>query len=407
MMAGGVPTIWWYDHFEERKGILHTVGAPEHTEAINAEDTLHLRCEETPEKGDRLVWHDAYDGRWREHVVERVEEPIDQPCEVWAEGSLVDLLGDYIEEKHLVKATSAAAISACLEGTRWAVRATAPVGGTFGCHLYHTNVLAALRKVCEVWDCDLATQISMDDGRVSAREAWLTREPAGYAARLTYGKGLAECKRTVLEDQVVTALYGWGVGIPATDEKGQYTGGYSRRLDFSEVNEGSKWVGDDEAREQWGVWNADRTQKMHRFADVTFPDCDEPEQLRSLTLAALRLVCQPQVTYLVDAAALTGCDHVGLGDGVIVDDSSRTPIWHLKARVARRKRTFGDDVRVEITLGTRRDTGYEIADREGRRISLLTEAVGMTEAGKLGWLGSDEFVSDSLESYDVMSDWEF
>ena len=34
---------------------------------------------------------------------------------------------------------------------------------------------------------------------------------------------MAGCMRTVLEQDVYTALYGFGAGLPVTDEDGRYT----------------------------------------------------------------------------------------------------------------------------------------------------------------------------------------
>ena len=36
-------------------------------------------------------------------------------------------------------------------------------------------------------------------------------------ARFTYGKNMAACTRTVLEDEVYTALYGFGKGLTVLD----------------------------------------------------------------------------------------------------------------------------------------------------------------------------------------------
>lgn len=63
---------------------------------------------------------------------------------------------------------------------------------------------------------------------------------------------MAGCTRTVMENEVFTALYGFGKGLPVLDESGSATGGFTRRLTFGEVNGGVNWVGDDDAREVWG-----------------------------------------------------------------------------------------------------------------------------------------------------------
>ena len=99
-MAGSVPTVFWFDRFDERIGILPVIGELVHTEELNGEDTLEFECREVPAKGDRLLWQD--DGTWREHVVVRTDEPLEGLCSVYAESSLCELLDDFIEEQHLV-----------------------------------------------------------------------------------------------------------------------------------------------------------------------------------------------------------------------------------------------------------------------------------------------------------------
>ena len=97
---------------------------------------------------------------------------------------------------------------------------------------------------------------------------------------------MAGCTRTVLEQDVYTALYGFGAGLPVTDEDGRYTGGYRKKLTFGEVNGGVNWVGDEDARLVWGRWNADRTAKVHSFGQVIFSECDDPARLLALTVGA-------------------------------------------------------------------------------------------------------------------------
>ena len=73
-MAGAVPTLYWFDRWDERIGLLRVVGELVHTEELNGEDTLEFQSYEVPAKGDRLLWLDG--GVWREHVVVRTDEPV-------------------------------------------------------------------------------------------------------------------------------------------------------------------------------------------------------------------------------------------------------------------------------------------------------------------------------------------
>ncbi|MBR3225942.1 MAG: hypothetical protein IKF78_11540, partial [Atopobiaceae bacterium] len=97
----------------------------------------------------------------------------------------------------------------------------------------------------------------------------------------------------MLEQDVYTALYGFGAGLPFTDEDGNYKAGYRRKLTFGDINGGLNYVADENAKQVWGRWDADRTAKVHSFGQVTFSEVTEPERLLALTRRALAEASQP------------------------------------------------------------------------------------------------------------------
>ena len=403
-MAGAVPTLYWFD---ERIGILPVVGELVHTEELNGEDTIEFETREVPAKGDRLLWRDG--GTWHEHVVVRTDEPLEGLCSVYAESSLCEFLDDFIEEQHLVSRTAAQALAVVLAPTRWSV-ANCDVTGTAGCVLYHVNALWALRRVAEVWGGEAMAVISVADGRVASRSVRLDEQRGSWRGlRFTYGKNMAECTRTVLEQDVYTALYGFGAGLPLTDEDGRYTGGYRRKLTFGEVNGDVNWVGDEQARLVWWRWNANRTAKVHSFGQVVFSDCDDPAKLLALTRKALVDAVQPKVSYEVDVAALDGGE-ADLGDTVAVIDSSRTPEWRLKARVVKRVRTFGDAVICRVTIGTVQPVDYSVTSSLAADVAALQDDVAGID-GNLSVATSTtyvtETVTEAIDDLDELADLDF
>lgn len=390
-----VPTLYLFDRFDERLGILPSVGGITHVEEVGGEDVIEFDCLSAPEKGERLLWRDPLDNVWREHVVVRTDEPLGAPAHVYAESSLCELLGDFVEEEQLVAKTASEALAAVLAETRWAV-GDVGVGATErSCLLYHVNALAALRRVEEVWGGEAEAVIAVTDGRVSARTVRLpARRGEWRGARFAYGKTLAACARTVLEDEVFTALYGYGKGLPVYDEQGAPTGGYTRRLTFGAVNGGVNWVGDEGARLVWGRWDAARSEKVHRFGHVVFPDCEDASELKALTLAALGAACAPRVSYEVDVAAVDGGAGVRLGDDVAVVDSSRTPAWHLRARCVRRVREFGEGApAVRLTLGSVERTTWAASADVAARVTAVEETAAAASDTVASYedLGSEEF----------------
>ena len=109
-----VPAIYLFDRFDGPLGILPAVASLAHTEELGGEDTIEFDCAAAPEKGSRLLWRDPEDGAWREHVVVRTDEPLAGPARVYAESSISELLGDFIEEERLSAKTAAEALAAVL-----------------------------------------------------------------------------------------------------------------------------------------------------------------------------------------------------------------------------------------------------------------------------------------------------
>ncbi len=405
-MASPAPTLYLFDRFDNRLGILPVVGDVTHTEELGGEDTLEFCCLDVPTKGDRILWHDDMDGCWREHVVVRTDEPLEGLSSVYCESSVSELLNDYIEERRLVSYTASAALGVVLSNSRWAVAATANLGTASGL-LYHVNALTALRRLERLYSAYAVAHISVADGMVSGRSLSLEGgEGAWRGARFTYGKNMVGCTRTVLEDEVKTALYGWGAGLPIVSGE-EYSGGFRRKLSFADVNGGVKWVGDEDARLEWGRWDATRTQKVHSFGEVTFSECRDPDELLALTRAELARVCRPQVSYEVDVALLDGGVPVALGDKVAVIDNSREPPWRLSARVLRRIRTFGEDVETHVTLGTVQRASYAQTSDVERQVEILADAAGANADGEVGAIVTQGDMEAIIEDLVDLSGLEF
>ena len=406
-MADAVPTLFRFDRWDTRIGTLPVAGWLVHTEELNGEDTIEFQSWEVPDKGDRLLWLDG--DVWREHVVVRTEEPMAGLCSVYAESSLCEMLDDFIEEAQLVNRTALQALTAVLAPTRWSIAHCASLG-TAGTLIYHQNALWGLRRVAEVWKGEITPVIAVSGGRVASRSVRLDAQRGSWnGLRFTYGKNMAGCNRTVLEQDVYTALYGFGAGLPYTDEEGNYVPGYRRKLTFGDINGGKNYVEDTAARDEWGRWNADRTAKVHSFGQVTFSDVTDPARLLALTRVALAEAARPKVSYEVDVAALDGGD-AGLGDTVAVIDTSRDPEWRLHARVVRRVREFGDSVLARVTVGTGQPVDYaQVSALAADVATLRNDVVGID--GNLTTAASvtvvENTVTTAIDDLDELAEVEF
>lgn len=406
-MAAAVPVLYRFDRWDERIGILRVVGELVHTEELNGEDTIEFTSYDVPAKDDRLLWLDG--STWREHVVVRTDEPLGGLCGVYAESSLCEMLDDFIEEAQLVNRTAQQALAAVLAPTRWAISYCANLG-TAGALIYHQNALWALRRVAEVWGGEVTPIINVSGGRVAARSIRMDSQRGTWnGLRFTYGKNMAGCTRTVLEQDVYTALYGFGAGLPFTDEEGNYKVGYRRKLTFGDINGGLNYVADENAKLVWGRWNADRTAKVHSFGQVTFSQETDPAHLLVLTRRALAEAVQPKVSYEVDVAALDG-DDADMGDTVAVIDTSRDPEWRLTARIVRRVRTFGEGVVARVTIGTVEPVDYaQVSALAADVAALQDDVVGID--GNLSTAASvtvvESTVTTAIDDLDELADLDF
>ena len=358
-----MPILFWFDRDDRRIGLLHPLSAVVHTEVLLEDDTLDFWCEEMPEKYDRILWRDPQDGRWREHVVVSVVEDMGVAgAKVIARTCLCDFKAVYIEELRLEQAKAYHAVPDVLGELypdRWGAIVAQDSGLMTGL-IYHMSALDALHKLEIEGEVEFEAVITADAKGVTSRRVRMKSGGIGddYGVRLVYGKNLTWCRRTLLDTEVFTALYGWGIGMPLFDDDGEFTGGYSRRLTMedayvpdSEYSYGLKYVKDEEALERWGLKVGDR--RAHRFGEVFFPDETNPNLLKRKTELALQKLTQPRVVYEANACLVADGEPVGLGDRVQITDTTKSPVWELKARVIRRVRTMGiDAVETIVDMGT-------------------------------------------------------
>lgn len=221
MAVREMPAIFLFDRRDERLGTLPVLESLAHTEELGGEDTIEFDCALAPVKEDLLLWRDPDDGRWREHVVVRTDETWGGSAHVYAKSALSEFLGEFVEDRQLMLKTPDAGLAAVPEATRWEAGTIDVPAHQRSCYLYHTNALAALRRVEEVWEGEAEMGVEVDDLRVARRSVSLRRRIGGWrGAWLTYGKNAASCTRTVLEDEMFTAFYGFGRGLPILDESG-------------------------------------------------------------------------------------------------------------------------------------------------------------------------------------------
>ena len=338
------------------------------TRATDATDTLDITTIGEINKDERIAFKDSM-GRWAEYLCQSTQtaRAAGMPVTVaYCAGSIAELSRTYIEDKRNRNANAKACLAKALEGTRWAVGTveTGTITGTANLTFYHCTALDAIQKIADTYGLEVQTEYQPDPtgNQIGRRIIHLVehRGTANTTKRFEYGKDLTQIKRDIDSGDVITRLYGWGKGIEQTNEEGEATGGYGRKISFADVNNGKPYVQDDQALANWGIVGADGT-RHHSEAAVDFPDCEDPKELLNLTKNALKTRTTPVVSYTADVTALgqAGYDPEGadVGDSVQIIDTSFTTPLRLEGRILQIEEDLaGSLADTKITLGNIRQS---------------------------------------------------
>ena len=334
---------------------------------LNGEDSLTIETlDNRLEKGYRILYHDRDADKFYEYIIQEKEErKVGKTIiiDIYADNSISELIGDYIEDKRSINQFASHAIERALEGTRWQMgRFYDGWRGTVT--FYRTNARAAIAAIMDEWQLEMETEIEFDkeSGKIK-RTLHLVYERGQFRNnKLTYTRDIVDIKRKTLPRDIITALYGYG--------KGERTesGGYGRRIDFADINDGKAYVENNEAKELWGRVGNDGN-KIHTFAKVEFESIEDKQLLLERTQRELDKLSKPAVSYeisILDFFRLSKSEHdyIELGDTVRVLDRDFTPAINYNTRVVEIIRDLVNVENTKITLG---ETVKNIADRESEQ----------------------------------------
>lgn len=357
-----------FDRWGNPLGDLPYVIKALRTRATDGTDTLDITTIGEINKDERIVFQDSM-GRWAEYLCQSTQtaRAAGMPVTVaYCAGSIAELSRTYIEDKRNRNANAKACLAKALEGTRWSVGTveTGTITGMADLAFYHCTVLEAVQKTADTYGLEVQTEYQPDPtgNQIGRRIIHLVehRGSTNTTKRFEYGKDLTQIKRDIDSGDVITRLYGWGKGIEQTNDQGEATGGYSRKISFADVNNGKPYVQDDQALADWGIVGADGTRR-HSEASVDFPDCEDPKELLALTKNALKTRTTPVVSYTADVTALgqAGYDPEGtdVGDSVQIIDTSFTTPLRLEGRILQIEEDLaGSLADTKITLGNIRQS---------------------------------------------------
>ena len=231
----------------------------------------------------------------------------------------------YVKDMRPEKRTAKEILQRVLQGTRWEVGYIDSTGLT-DTNFYYQPCLECIQKIAQIFNMEVVFTYGFDSKyqTITSRKVNLYQQQGRRTGkRFEYGSNLLTVTREEDSQDIVTALVGRGKGEEKTDEEtGEATGGYGRRIDFSNVvwskangdpadkPAGQEYVEDVQATKIFGYDDG-----KPRIGIVVFENIEDPAELLKATWASLKSSDRPKVSF---KASVTDVGNLGLGDTIAI-----------------------------------------------------------------------------------------
>lgn len=271
-----------------------------------------------------------------------------------------EMQGAYIKDKRPNQVTPADTIKLILGYSRWNVdyvdQMLEEESLRRDMNFYYVSLLDALNTVYQTWQVDIEPYINIEGHQITRRYVKLYQQQGGNnGRRFVYGDNALTVTQQANEGSIFTALVGRGAGVEETDADGNLTGGYSRKINFADV-EWSKANGDpcDKPKGQEYVEWKESTE-LYGYSDgkprigiVNFDNEKDPAQLLKETWAQLQQVGVPLVQF---QATVGDVGYLNLGETVTIVRYDLNIKY--QTRVTGIKWNRCDEAKSQITIGVK------------------------------------------------------
>ena len=239
-----------------------------------------------------------------------------------------DLHSFIIEDKR-PGGTASDVLREILDGTGYQLGNVDGLTRTGRLSFYYISVRQALVKIIESYACEFKIRYTFVENKIIGRYIDLNQRFGRVTGhQFEYGSNILNVIFEESSDDVVTALIGRGKGEEKTDESGEATGGYGRRIQFKDVvwsvskgdpvdkPAGQNYITNELAKDVYGLHQ--NGEIKHRFGVYTNEDIEDPVELLKATYNELQRLSVPIVTFkanLLDLANAIEQD-VWIGDSV-------------------------------------------------------------------------------------------
>lgn len=271
-----------------------------------------------------------------------------------------EMQGAYIKDRRPNQVTPADTIKLILGYSRWNVdyvdQMLEEESLRRDMNFYYVSLLDALNTVYQTWQVDIEPYINIEGHQITRRYVKLYQQQGGNnGRRFVYGDNALTVTQQANEGSIFTALVGRGASVEETDADGNLTGGYSRKINFADV-EWSKANGDpvDKPKGQEYVEWKESTE-IYGYSDgkprigiVNFDNEKDPAQLLKETWAQLQQVGVPLVQF---QATVGDVGYLNLGETVTIVRYDLNIKY--QTRVTGIKWNRCDEAKSQITIGVK------------------------------------------------------
>lgn len=298
-------------------------------------------------------------------------------------------LHSFIMENKRPGGTADQVLSGILEGTGYQLGNVDGLTRTGKLSFYYISVRQALVKIIESYGCEFRVRYTFVENKIIGRYIDLNQRFGRVTGhQFEYGSNILNVTYEESSDDVITALIGRGKGEQSTDENGEATGGYGRRIQFKDVvwsisngdpvdkPAGQNYVTNEAAKNIYGLHQNGVIK--HRFGVYTNEDIEDPVELLKATYKELQRLSVPIVTFKANLLDLSNAieQDIWIGDSVgIVRDQIGIA---FEARIHKLTIDKLDDNRSVAELGDYQT--LQSKDRATRQQAIKEVVKGFTES---------------------------
>lgn len=324
---------------------------------INGINEVSFKCDTILTERDRLLWSDGT--LWHEHVFQQSEQvhgDEDYLSYIFRVSYQADLRLFSINRLNLTNSNPQNALTWILAGTNWGVGTVDNVG-TASFEWEGTTVYSALTEICDAYNLEVEPVLTVSNNGSVVRKLNLKAAiGTDRAVRFDYAYNLSGVTKTIIDQDVYTACYGYGAS-----------------------NNNSKlsvYIEDASLLELWGVPDGNGGL-LHAVGIYENTDCETTAQLRAETQAYLEAHSMPAISYTIEVSG-EDMSQVELGDVVHVVDREFNPELRFIARVIALKKDLITHRVTEVTIGTVLSVVTDVTLRTFKMSQAASQAMSST-----------------------------